>query len=179
VIGDSGGATLYHASYRPIERVDLAASKKRNDFGRGFYVTTSAEQAERFVRSALRKAGLTTGVGFVSEYSTVGFSGLDCLEFESTDEAWLGCVCAFRTLTVDVSTWETRDVIAGKIANDDTMTVINIYLAEGYGPVGSPDAVATAIRLLKPERLQDQLCLKTETALERVTFVRAQEVAVR
>jgi hypothetical protein len=178
MIHASTNLSVFHASYQPIELVDLSLGKKRNDFGRGFYVTTSRGQAERFVRAAVRKAGIQVGHGYVSEYVISGFDGLDCLEFESTDASWLRCVAAFRTLSAAVAQWESRDVVIGKVANDDTMTVINVYLADGYGPVGSNDAVDMAIRLLKPERLQDQLCMKTDAAVARLRFVGATEAVI-
>ena len=171
--------TLYHASYTVIENVDLSACKKRNDFGRGFYLTTSREQAEKFVKSSIRKSGQNLKTGYVNLYRMSDFEGLNCYEFTTTDKSWLHCVCAFRSAELfpnETKQWESYDIIIGKIANDDTMATITIYLEKGYGEVGSDDAVNTAVRTLKPDRLKDQLCFKTEAALSKIEFVEACEV---
>ena len=41
------GFVLYHGSYCEVKAPDLAKCAKRKDFGQGFYLTTSKEQAER------------------------------------------------------------------------------------------------------------------------------------
>jgi hypothetical protein len=56
------------------------------------------------------------------------------------------------------------------------MTVINIYLSGGYGEYGTAEAVATAIRLLKPERLKDQLCFRTMRAISALRYNQSFEV---
>jgi hypothetical protein len=48
---------LFHTSYTRIEQIDLTRCKRENDFGRGFYLTTSKEQAIRFANAAIRKGG--------------------------------------------------------------------------------------------------------------------------
>ena len=45
------GFVLYHGSYCEVKEPDLAKCAKRKDFGQGFYLTTSKEQAESFLRS--------------------------------------------------------------------------------------------------------------------------------
>ena len=43
-----------------IKKPDLAKCAKRKDFGQGFYLTTSKEQAESFLRTSIAKA-IATG----------------------------------------------------------------------------------------------------------------------
>jgi hypothetical protein len=171
--------TLYHASFAVIEAANLSLCRKRNDFGQGFYLTTSKTQAERFVKTAVLKNGTEQKTGYVNEYLFESFDGLRCHEFATADRDWLRCVCANRRfdLTNDQQfLWDEFEVLIGKIANDDTMTTINIYLSEGYGPIDSEESIETAIRVLKPERLQDQICLKSQRALESLQFKTAYEV---
>jgi hypothetical protein len=178
---DSCNLTLFHASYTAVEVVSLDRCRKRNDFGRGFYLTTSKEQAERFIRTAVLKSGKTLGAGVINKYSFPSFGQLQCHEFASADKGWLHCVCENRRRSpVGRSTliWDSYDVLAGKIANDDTLTAISIYLSGGYGEYGSEEAVQAAIRVLKPERLKDQICLKSEEALAPLVFLDAYEVPV-
>jgi hypothetical protein len=171
---------LYHASYRIIEKVDLKQCHKTNDFGQGFYTTTDRAQAVRFIKTAVKKRGRGLTGGFVNVYTIDSFAGLRVYEFPRADADWLHCVCAHRRFDQPgggLKKWRAYDVLAGKIANDDTMTVINIYAAGGYGAYGSGAAVDMAIGLLKPERLKDQLCFKTEAAIRRLRFAGSFEVA--
>ena len=179
MISEARGVTLYHASYKPIEVIDLSVCRKRNDFGQGFYLTTNREQAEKFVRTSILKSGQSLRSGYVNIYRLRDLQGLKCHEFLTADEEWLHCVCSFRRMDLfpdAIGEWESCDVLIGKIANDETMTTITIYLQNGYGEVGTDDAVKTAINTLKPQRLHDQVCLKTEKSLSKVQFLEACEV---
>ena len=49
-----------HGSYCEVKEPDLAKCAKRKDFGQGFYLTTSKEQAESFLRTSIAKA-IATG----------------------------------------------------------------------------------------------------------------------
>ena len=46
----TNGLYLYHGSYCEVSQPDLGMCSKRKDFGRGFYVTTYKEQAEKWAR---------------------------------------------------------------------------------------------------------------------------------
>jgi hypothetical protein len=178
--GESKRIKLYHASYRVIEKIDLKQCGKKNDFGQGFYTTTDKAQAIRFVKTAVKKRGRGPAGGFVTMYTIDSFDGLRVYEFPAADTDWLHCVCAHRRFDRPeggLKKWRSYDVLAGKIANDDTMTVINIYLSGGYGPYGSGTTATMAISLLKLERLKDQLCFKTEAAINRLRFSGFFEVA--
>jgi hypothetical protein len=173
------GIILYHASSQIVREIDLSKCRKRNDFGQGFYVTTDKNQAEKFVKTATRKASSRLSFGFVNVYTFRAIDDLAIHEFPAVDEDWLHCVCTHRRAedsTEPGHTWQKYDIIAGKIANDDTMTVINIYLSGGYGEYGTAEAVATAIRLLKPERLKDQLCFRTMRAISGLRYDQSFEV---
>jgi hypothetical protein len=177
-----GAKTLYHASYTVIEKIDLSLCRKQNDFGSGFYLTTDRAQAVRFVKTAVRKKGLDATNGFVNIYDCETLEGLLVYEFPTTNKEWLHCVCEHRRLgksRAEIDKWKDYDILAGKIANDDTMTVINVYLSGGYGDYGSDAAVNMAISLLKPERLKDQVCFRTAKAVERLTFKGSFEVTIQ
>ena len=49
------GLILYHGSYCEVKKPDLSMCAKRKDFGQGFYLTTSREQAESFVKTSIVK----------------------------------------------------------------------------------------------------------------------------
>jgi hypothetical protein len=181
MILDKPGITLYHTSYTAIEKVNLSFCRNINDFGRGFYLTTDKTQAERFVRTSIIKSGKDLKFGYVNVYDVSTFDDLSTFEFSTTDEEWLHCICAHRKPKLfdgGTAKWDSYEVLAGKIANDDTMTTLAIYLQSGYGEIGSPEAVNLAVSVLKPQNLKDQICLKTENAVSRILFRDAYEVSV-
>lgn len=49
------GMLLYHGSYTEISAIDLKYSKRTLDFGKGFYLTSSYEQALNYIPSAVKK----------------------------------------------------------------------------------------------------------------------------
>ena len=53
--------------------------------------------------------------------------------------------------------------MAGPVANDNTMPVLNLYFAGAY-------TEEEALRRLLPQRLRDQYALKTEAALSALRF---------
>lgn len=68
------------------------------------------------------------------------------------------------------------DIIAGKIANDNTNATIAAYMALAYGEIGTKQADDMCISLLLPERLQDQFCFRTDAALKSVKFVESEKI---
>jgi hypothetical protein len=56
---------VYHGSYMAIENIDFSFSRKRRDFGRGFYVTKLLSQAEYW---AARKGDDNDTEGVVTEF---------------------------------------------------------------------------------------------------------------
>ena len=74
--------------------------------------------------------------------------------------------------------WNEFDIIAGKIANDTTNQVLTTYINGLYGEVGSDLADETAIRLLLPNKLSDQICFKSAKSLQLLSFIEAKEVVI-
>lgn len=185
MIGVNDTVLLYHGSYCAVPHPDIAKCSPYKDFGLGFYLTTSKQQAERFVTAAVRKAirlGLISqdaDHGYVSTYSFRLTSGLRVLEYRDADADWLHCVAAhrkegaFQTVRKQL---EVYDIIAGKIANDQTNATLTAYLAELFGALGSEEADNACIARLLPERLQDQYCLRTEAALSALTFTEEEKI---
>jgi hypothetical protein len=170
----------YHTSYQIIGEIDLSYGKRGNDFGRGFYLTSSENQAERFVNAAIRKSGETLDCGYVLSYRLKDVSGLALFEFETTNAQWLHCICAYRRgFDKAYAMWEKYDILAGKVANDDTNATITFYLNGAYGEVGSERTVAFALEQLRPDVLENQLCIKTAAAVERLEYIGARKVMKR
>ena len=74
------GFVLYHGSYCEVKEPDLAKCAKRKDFGQGFYLTTSKEQAESFLRTSIAKAIAT---GTIEEGQKFGY--ISTFEFKLSE----------------------------------------------------------------------------------------------
>lgn len=120
---------LYHGSNVDIESIDLSRSSVGKDFGCGFYLTASKEQAERMGR---RRARLYGGEMVVSSFEfdekAAREAGLNIKNFESYSKEWADFVLAnrkndTRTLIHDF------DIVHGPIANDDVGFQIRRLLA--------------------------------------------------
>ena len=64
------GFIFYHGSYCEVKEPDLTQCAKRKDFGQGFYLTTSKEQAENFLKTAIVKA---VAAGKIQENQNYGY----------------------------------------------------------------------------------------------------------
>ena len=96
------GFVLYHGSYCEVKEPDLAKCAKRKDFGQGFYLTTSKEQVESFLRTSIAKA-IATGTieegqkyGYISTFEFKLSENLETHIFENADVDWLHCIAAHR-----------------------------------------------------------------------------------
>lgn len=151
------GFVLYHGSYCEVKEPELAKCAKRKDFGQGFYLTTSKEQAESFLRTSIAKA----------------------IIFENADVDWLHCIAAHRKkkMFIEVEREMARyDIIAGKIADDATNATLTAYLAGAFGTAGDKEADDFCIRQLLPNKLKDQYCFKTEAAIKCLKFVKGEKI---
>ena len=68
------------------------------------------------------------------------------------------------------------DIIAGKIADDATNATLTAYLAGAFGTAGDQEADDFCIKQLLPNKLKDQYCFKTESAIECLKFVKGEKI---
>ena len=78
------GLVLYHGSYCEVKDPDLAKCAKRKDFGQEFYLTTSKELAESFLRTSIAKAIAT---GTIEEGQKFGY--ISTFEIGLPQSHWL------------------------------------------------------------------------------------------
>lgn len=168
--------TVYHGSYMEVKTPDLGKCKNGKDFGKGFYITTDKQQAIKF--SKLIADRFNAPYGVLNEYLLSDINNLKYYAFENTDLNWLNCIVGNRRKQYEylAKEWKSYDILSGKIANDDTSTVINAYLLGIYGEIGSQNAGNTAISNLEPENLKNQLCFKTISALKRLKFIKSEKI---
>lgn len=178
----SEGTLLYHGGYSEVRDIDLALCKGGLDFGRGFYLTSSYEQARSFIPSSVRKnmrrrvlpADYDINNGRISVFRFHANPDLQVHYFDTADVNWLHYVAGnrddslFPDLIADLSS---IDIIGGKIANDSTAATLNAYISGDYGTPGSDRADNFAISGLLPDRLKDQFCFRTLAAIQSLEFI--------
>ena len=171
-----------------MKEPDLTKCAKKKDFGQGFYLTTSKEQAESFLRTSIVKA-IATGTieegqkfGYISIFEFKLSENLETYIFESADVNWLHCIAAHRKKKMFVEIekeMEKYDIIAGKIADEATNATLTAYLAGAFGTAGDKETDDFCIRQLLPNKLKDQYCFKTEAAIKCLRFVKGEKICLK
>lgn len=176
------GTLLYHGSYTEVSRIDLDKCNAGLDFGKGFYLTSSLSQATSFVTNSVRRnirAGnippdFLVEEGRVSVYRFHAAADLTVKLFPDADLDWLHFVAANRNRMLFPKLYqalENVDIVGGKIANDNTARTLSGYVTGLFGAPGSALADEMTIRMLLPNRLEDQYCFRTELALSVLEFI--------
>lgn len=156
---------VFHGSTSAIEKPEVRFSKRYLDFGKGFYVTTYKQQAERWAK---RKALRQNKKAIVSIYDLQeDFSGFEKLEFLDDNEAWIDFVCACRN---GEKIYERYDIVIGSVANDDVFRTVNMY----FQGLWSKERVLKELRYYQ---LNDQLCLINQMLIdENLKYIESYEV---
>ena len=144
---------LYHGSYCEVKEPELAKCAKRKDFGQGFYLTTSKEQAESFLKTSIAKAIAT---GTIEEGQKFGY--ISTFEFNLSEN-------------LEIHIFENAD--------DATNATLTAYLAGAFGIAGDKEADDFCIRQLLPNKLKDQYCFKTEAAIKCLKFVKGEKIWIK
>lgn len=154
---------LYHGSFLEIAQPDLNHSRSNVDFGRGFYTTPIREQAEKWCGKFKRrgKEGIISRYEFEESAST----GLKVLRFETYSEEWLDFILACRR-EQDASDY---DIVIGGVANDKVFNTVELYFDQLIDK-------AEAIKRLRYEKPNLQICFRTEAALEKLHFEGSERV---
>lgn len=177
MIKDAKNIIVYHGSDVEVSKIDLKYANNDKDFGAGFYVTTDKKQAIVFAKLVARKNNKNKG--YVSSFKLSNFDSLDVYEFKTTNQKWLDCFVGFRHKIYPnlIKEFKTKDVIIGKVADDNTSLVINTYLSGAYGKVGEKSSYEIAKNQLMPERLSNQLCFKTKKSINKLVFVESEVIS--
>lgn len=154
---------LYHGSYLEIPQPDLAHSRANVDFGSGFYVTPIYEQAEKWC-GRFRRRGKD---GVVSRYRFEDGreAQLKVLKFDAYTEEWLDFILSCRT-GKDTTDF---DLVVGGVANDRVFNTVELFFD---GLIDKTEA----IRRLRYEKPNLQLCFRTEKALALLAFEGSERV---
>ena len=143
-----------------VPNPQILISDRNLDFGVGFYLTSSLEQAERWAVLTTERRGEGNPTITVYEFDESKLADLKLLQFEKANKKWLDFVIANREKSTVTHKW---DIVIGPVANDRTMPVIRLFLAKVY-------TAAETLRRLLPQKLHDQYTFKTEKALQYLKF---------
>jgi len=159
---------LYHGSVVEVRKPMLRYGRKKTDFGKGFYTTTLAEQAEHWAIIKKDRARATRSVVSVYEIDdeVLADRSLRIREFNGVDESWLKFVVGCRR---ENAVKHDFDLVFGPVANDNVFLTVNLYES------GALDAQA-AIAQLRAYKTYDQLSFHTEKVIGALRFVESYEV---
>lgn len=158
---------VYHGSNMVVDHPDVYHSYRDLDFGRGFYVTTVKEQAEKWAK---RKAGFpkNQAEAVLNVYEMAeDLAGFAFKDFGDDLDSWIDFVCRCRD---GDQGYHAFDLIKGKVANDKVFRVVDMY----------HNGIWDKSRALKEIRVYpayDQIAFISQTAVnELLVFKSSQEV---
>lgn len=159
---------VYHGGLEEVRSPELRIGENVGDFGHGFYVTSSRDQAARFVKTKAHREQRTSG--FVSIYElddrlfSDEFSGL---RFQGPTREWAKFVSANRRRQ---SFDHDYDYVSGPVANDQVYATFSFY-------EGGLISFEMLIEQLKVRKLFDQILLHTEKAIKLLKFVESEKIS--
>ena len=154
---------LYHGSTMAVRKPIVSRGRGKTDFGKGFYTTTSREQAEKWAQIKRdRMGGEAHAIVSVFELDDAVLNNptYHTRHFDGATAEWLDFVVGNRRGEVH----HNFDLIMGPVANDKLYATITLY------ENGILDANA-AIEQLNTHQLFDQLSFHTTKACKLFTFV--------
>lgn len=158
---------VYHGSLEIVKAPEIRDSENVGDFGKGFYVTSSIDQARRFVHTKGKRENVNRGYVSVYELDEKLFSNaFKGLTFEGPTRSWAEFVSANRKRP---SFSHEYDYVKGPVANDQVYATFSFY-------EGGLISFEMLIDQLKVRKLFDQILLHSEEAIRLIKFVRSEEV---
>jgi len=155
---------LYHGSYIAVEKPDLKFSRKRMDFGKGFYVTPIKSQAKHWAKRFLKN----NGSAVVSTYNfTLDANNIKTLQFTEHNTKWLRFIVACRKGKPVDTEW---DLIVGGVANDKVFNTIQLFWNDIIGE-------REAIKRLRFNKPNIQYCFKKQALVDNyLLFIKSEDV---
>lgn len=150
---------LYGGGTSAVRRPDIPESSRNLDFGRGFYTTSSEDQARRW---AEKVSQARNGPAILNHYGfddTEAFRSLEVIRFERPTVEWLDFIISNRRGICE----QEYDMAIGPVANDTIYATLAGYDAGIY-------TKEEAVSRLRPEALHDQYLFHTPESLEFLVF---------
>ena len=156
---------LFHGTNENFSQIDLSKCKPYKDFGRGFYLTTIPEQAQRMaLRTARMYGGSPCVIKYTIDDSVFSSSDFSIKSFEGPTEEWAKFVITNRNynklknLQEDNNFDNRYDIVIGPIANDDLALLFRQF-------AGGLISVETLVNEMKFKKLTNQYSFHTEKAI--------------
>lgn len=156
---------VYHGSLEIVDSPEIREADRTLDYGAGFYVTSSFEQAEKWVRGKL-KGRITQGYVNIYDYEPLRERILKVLHFPFPSAEWVDFVMANR---MDRNFNHDYDIVRGPVANDRVYASFALYEA---GLLSKSELITE----LKAYKLVDQILLHTPGSIPSIRFIEAREV---
>ena len=150
---------LFHGSNVIVNTPRILTKLRALDFGAGFYLTSSKEQARKWAKAVTRRRGEGDSIVNIYELEDEFYSKLSVLEFPTANAEWLDFVVQNRKEKRASS----YDLVIGPVANDSTLPVIDDYMDGKYDK-------EEAVKRLLPQKLTDQYAFLTEKAIRFLIF---------
>lgn len=115
---------VYHGSTQVVAVPEIRPSKRTLDYGHGFYVTTSSEQAVAWVRRRLQQEGAPCGYVNEYEFDTRRADTLSMLVFDKPTEEWVDFVMCNR---MQKDFQHPYDIVYGPVANDRVYAAFALF----------------------------------------------------
>jgi len=151
---------LYHGSNVEVCNPEILSNLRALDFGAGFYLTSSKDQASKWAKIVARRRRKGRPTLNIYKFDEANLIALTVLKHETANEEWLEFVVNNRKELIAVNPY---DLVIGPVANDSTLPVIDDYMVGVY-------TKEEAVKRLLPQNLTDQYAFLTRTALELLSF---------
>lgn len=151
---------LYHGSNVEVRKPVLKKNLRAMDFGAGFYLTSSKQQAMRWAKTVTRRRNIGAATLNIYDIGEKDLDTIKVLRFESANAEWLDYVVANRK---ELFLNNSYDVVIGPVANDSTLPVIDDYMDGVY-------TKEEAVKRLLPQNLTDQYAFMTTEAIALLNF---------
>lgn len=165
---------LFHGSAVRFSRIDVAKGRGHKDFGKGFYLALSADQAIGMMHKKYREAvsrrrdhspGEFQEVLYRAELDTEALRELRVKVFEKADMEWLNFILLCRPSD---GVPHQYDVVIGPTADDDTNRALKFYYDGTYGDPSADESKAMLLRVLEADKLGRQLYIASQSVADRL-----------
>ena len=159
---------LYHGSTHIVENPIILDVQRMLDFGKGFYTTTSQEQAEKWALiKQKREDDNSKAIVNVYEidYQLLANSGYNIKIFNQANEEWLDFIVGNRSNNANHS----FDIVKGAVANDTLYRTLSLYES------GILTKLETITRL-KIHVLFDQISFHNQNVLKELIYTEFYEL---
>lgn len=160
--------TVFHGGFSEVSTPKILEPSRSMDFGRGFYTTTSFEQAKKW--SLIKKDRFHYEKAVVSSFEMddkiFQLDNLKTKVFQQANEEWLDFVMSNRQ---NIHFSYDYEVVMGAVANDNVYASLNLY-EDGFL------SKKELLEELMTWKYVDQICFHTERALQYLKFLKSEEV---